>query len=302
MATHASQAGHTRGQIYDARVSLLFLLLFIGVTAQPAALHAQRVVGTVLEDRSRTPVADAQVALVDNTGTTRSIISTDSSGGFALSAPAGRYTIHVLRLGYQTYNSPVIELAAGETVTVKIRLGVGAVPLDPIRVSARSGAARGGIAEFYNRRDNPARSGGYFISRKDLDRNPTTRTTTLLMRVPNVELVPLARGTFDTERYFIRFRGGANSTGSCSPAIYLNGVRIQQNESVTVDEYIDPSQLEGVEVYNRTASAPLQYTNNNDCGVVAFWTRIAEPGGEGDWKRLAVGFALVGGFIVLLIR
>jgi hypothetical protein len=298
MATHALQAGHARR---DARVSPSILLL-IGMTAHPAALHAQRVAGAVVEDRSRAPVVDAQVALVDDAGTTRSIMSTDSSGSFALSALAGRYTIHVLRLGYQTYNSPMIELAAGETVSVEIRLGVGAVPLDPIRVSARSGAARGGVAEFYSRRDDPARSGGYFISRKDLDRNPTTRTTTLLMRVPNIELVPLARGTFDTERYFIRFRGGANSTGSCSPAIYLNGVRIQQNENVTVDEYIDPTQLEGVEIYNRTASAPLQYTNNNDCGVVAFWTRAAEQGGEGGWKRLAVGFALLGGFVVLLVR
>jgi hypothetical protein len=278
------------------------MFVLIAVAGRPADLEGQRIVGTVLVDRTRIPIVDAQVALVDKGATTRSIMSTDSTGGFVLSAAAGQYTIHVSRLGYQEYSSPVIELAAGETVSVEISLGVNAVPLDPIRVVARSSAIRGGVAEFYDRRDDPARTGGYFFSREDLDRNPVSRTTTLLVRVPNVELVPLARGTFDTERYFIRFRGGANGTGSCSPAVYLDGVRIQQNERVTLDEYVDPWQLEGIEVYNRTAIAPVQYTGNNDCGVVAFWTRAPEQGGEGGWKRLAVGFAFVGGFLVLLAR
>jgi hypothetical protein len=302
MAAYAPQLNYAHWRHGNACVSLLLLLVFVDVIVQPAELLAQRVVGTVLEDRSRTPIVDAQVALVDQHTATRSVISTDSSGEFVLSVSAGRYTIHVLRLGYQAYISPVLELQAGETVAVEISMGVGAVPLDPIRVVTRSAAPRGGVAEFYERRDDPARYGGYFFSREDLDRGAIARTTTLLMRVPNLELVPLARGEYDTERYFIRFRGGVNGTGSCSPALYLDGVRIQQTEGVTVDEYFDPSRIEGIEVYNRTATAPAQYTGNNDCGVVAFWTRAPAQGRGGGWKRLAVGFAFVGGFVVLLTR
>jgi hypothetical protein len=302
MAAYALQVNYTHCRPANACVCLLLLLVFVDVIVQPAQLLAQRVVGTVLEDRSHTPIVDAQVALVDQHAATRSVISTDSSGGFVLSVPAGRYTIHVLRLGYQAYTSPVLELQAGETIAVEISMGVGAVPLDPIRVVTRSAPRHGGVAEFYERRDDPARSGGYFFSREDLDRSAIARTTTLLMRVPNIELVPLARGVYDTERYFIRFRGGVNGTGSCSPALYLDGVRIQQTEGVTVDEYFDPSQLEGIEVYNRTAAAPVQYSGNNDCGVVAFWTRVPAQGREAGWKRLAVGFAFVGGFVVLLTR
>lgn len=301
MTPHASRVRSTPWRHGNACVFLLFVLVTIGA-ARPSALVAQRLVGTVLEDQSRTAIVDAQVALVDQGATARSMVETDSGGAFVLSAPAGRYTIQVTRLGYQTYSSPAIELGAGETVTVEISLGVGAVPLDPVRVVARSTALRGGVAEFYRRRDDPARSGGYFFSREDLDRSAVARTTTLLMRVPNIELVPLARGTFDTERYFVRLRGGATGLGSCSPALYLDGVRIQQNERVTVDEYFDPSQLEGIEVYNRTATAPVQYTGNNDCGVVAFWTRAPEQGGQGGWKRLAIGFGLAGGLLVLIAR
>jgi hypothetical protein len=259
------------------------------------------VVGFVIEDGTRAPVGAAQVALTDASGTTRSTVSTDSTGAFVLAAPAGRYTISVARIGYQSYTSAAIELAVGETVSVEIRLGVGAVPLEPLRVTARSSALPGGVAAFYRRRDDPARAGGYFLGRDELSRNPASRTTTVLMRVPNIELVSLARGTFDTERYLIRLRGGTDGTGSCSPAVYLDGVRIQQNERVTIDEYIDPSQLEGVEVYNRMASAPALYGGNNNCGVVGFWTHAPEQGADWGWKRLAVGFAAVGAFIVLLI-
>lgn len=268
----------------------------------PRAAAGQRIAGLVLEDSARSPIAGVQISLVDEDGVRRSAVLTDSTGGFVLSMRAGTYRLDAERLGYQAYTSDLIEIGAGETMGVEIRLGIGAVPLEPLRVTARSSLPHARAAEFYRRRGDPAHSAGYFVDREDLDRNAVSRTTTVLSRVPAITLIPVARVPTDTERYLIYLRGGTNVGGTCAPALYLDGVRIQQNASVTIDEFVDPSQLEGVEVYSRASVAPAEFGGGNDCGVVAFWSRVPEQGGDGGWKRLAIGFGSLGALLLFLIR
>ena len=276
----------------------------IGVEAR--ALAAQRVTGVVVDDVSRAPVVQALVALIDDLGVQRSTLLTDSAGGFAFVLQSGRYVLRVERLGYETYTSPVLVLEAAGTAVLEVRLGVGAVPLEPLLVSVRS-TPPGRAAEFHERRNDPGRAGGFFLTREDIDRSPAARPTDLLVRIPSIVLIRTTpQGVSPQnapEHYIVHLRGstGASGQGSCGPAIYLDGVRIRQSENATVDWLLDPSQLEGVEVYSRASFAPAQYGAGNDCGVILFWTRAGEEGRDWNWKRVTVGLAGLSVFLGLLL-
>jgi hypothetical protein len=268
--------------------------------ARPA--HAQRIMGIVLEDASRTPVVEAQVTVVHAGGAPRTTIHTDSLGRFVVAVPSGRYNILVERIGYQAFTSSVLSVGDGETLSAEIRLGVGAVPLQPLVVTARSIPPRGRAADFYARRDDPARAAGFFVTRDDIERGAPARTTDVLVRIPTVALV--SNGPLGSENYMIFLRGsaGANVDGRCLPSLFIDGIRVHQNDNASVNDRIDPSQLEGVEVYSRAAFAPAEFAGGNDCGVVAFWTRVAESGNDWNWKRIGAGLASIGAFLALVLR
>lgn len=268
----------------------------VAVAASAERAQAQRITGLVVEEGSRTPVREAQVVLFAPEGAIRAEAVTDSSGVFAFSAPAGEYSLHVDRLGYEAYTSPFLELGDAEAVSLEIRLGIGAVPLEPLIVTARSVQTRGRATEFHERRTDPARPGGYFLTREDMERGIGGRTTDVLARVPVILLRPTAPRGAPPEQgmgtYLIHLRGsGGGSNSSCAPALYVDGVRFSQSSATTVDDFTEPGRLEGVEVYARASFVPAQYAVGNACGVLLFWTRPAEDGSDWNWKRIAVGAA-----------
>src|SRR5215213_3706907 len=101
------------------RRSTLLLALFLA--ALPAALGAQAVTGTVVDQQSGAPVPGALVTLVTGEGRVRAQALTDRAGAFSLRAPAaGRYTLRAERIGYAAAASRPLELAAGQTVTYRL--------------------------------------------------------------------------------------------------------------------------------------------------------------------------------------
>jgi hypothetical protein len=106
--------------------------------------------------------------------------------------------------------------------------------------------------------------------------------------MPSVRVVPVNRNGNPNgmTTNLVLMRGGA--VGMCSPAIYLDGVRIDQSSSFPIDDLVNPSILEGIEVYT-LAGAPAEFLSFNSCGVILFWTREGERGGRGGWLRHAIG-------------
>ncbi len=84
-----------------------------------APLGAQTVRGVLVDDDAR-PVAGVVVVLVDAGGAANGGAVTDAQGRFALTAARpGRYTVRAERTGYRTAEA-VVELAAGQTVDVRL--------------------------------------------------------------------------------------------------------------------------------------------------------------------------------------
>ena len=79
------------------------------------ALTAQTLRGDLVGAVSGQPVGYALLLLVDSTGRERVRTLSDGSGQFVLAAPSpGTYRVRVLRIGYQSFESPTMVLDAGE--------------------------------------------------------------------------------------------------------------------------------------------------------------------------------------------
>jgi len=263
--------------------------------AWPCVAGAQVVVGTVREEGSRAPIPDAEVVLSARiAGGAPARAVTDSAGAFRAGlSGTGSYTVRVTRIGYVTFVSEPFAVAGGETVALEIRLGRNAIPLDPLIVTARTTDSR--LAGFHERRH--ARFFGRYLTREDIDSRPATRTTDLLQSVPGVTLQRVrARGRGD--RSLIMMRGPA---GNCEPAIYIDGLRVQQSADASIDDALNPDMIEGVEVYTSSAGAPSQFVQPGACGLVLFWTRQgdATSGPRLNLKRAVIGAAFVAAILLL---
>jgi Carboxypeptidase regulatory-like domain/CarboxypepD_reg-like domain len=109
---------------------------FVSV-ASVAAAGAQAVRGIVV-DNAGTPVPGVVVQLLDASSRASGRALTNERGEFRLSAAAGTYRIHTLRIGFRPTDSEPISLQAGADVTRRIVLTDLPVGLDTVRVAGRN--------------------------------------------------------------------------------------------------------------------------------------------------------------------
>lgn len=112
--------------------------LAAAMLAAASGLGAQIVRGSVLLPDS-TSAAGVIVVASDAKGSVAAQALTAENGAFELRLPgAGRYDVHVLRIGFRPTVVPALDLAAGETKTVPIVLRGEAIVLAAVTVRGRS--------------------------------------------------------------------------------------------------------------------------------------------------------------------
>lgn len=271
-------------------VKRLLITGILMLCAAASGAEAQVVSGVVVDERSRTAVAGAEVELLPERQRDGARVRTDSTGRFALPAPrAGMYRLQVRHESYMTYQVDSVQIGIGEVVSLEIRMGRDAVPLQPLVVTARRTAMY--MAGFEDRR----KAGfGRFLTREDFDVHASTRVSDLLRNLQGLSFRSAGGGGS-----MIYMRGG---TGLCQPAIWLDGVQVRQYPGNTMDDILTPDIIEAVEMYTSVASAPTQYLSG-PCGVLMLWTRRGSGAGgqPWQWKKLLIGLGAAAG-LVLLIR
>ena len=272
-----------RGCVAVPRVLVVLGILAIGA---PRSAEAQVVRGTVVAAADRTPVADVRLLLRDADGTTRAAAISSESGAFVLNSDAsGMVRLEVKHIGYANWQTANFALASDAEIEVEVKLGIEAIPLEPLTVITRRSVGSGRLAAYERRASAPGRVGGYFLDRGDLERRPAASTTGLVLGAPGMSVRP-AGSAGGLDRNVIM-------SGDCVARTFIDGVRFQQTPMTSVDDLIVPGALEGVEVYPRARSAPLQYQDltHPECGV-------APDGGWGR-GRVAVGFGVLLGIVTL---
>jgi hypothetical protein len=249
----------------------------------PGATAGQTIRGVVFEEDTDIPVVGAQLEVLRADSTPERLVTSDRRGAFEVQVHlSGTYLLLASHLSYTGGGPARVEIGEHEVVTVILRMGRTAVPLEPLVVTARS-ADR--LAGFY-RRAGALRS-GYFLTREDIERQRAAVASQLLSMTPGVWLSPADRGSILTMR---------GLGGRCPATVLLDGLPVAQELGMSIDEFTAPGLLEGVEIYPPNTPVPLDLpTYTNDCGVVAFWSRRSAT------RPLTLKRAIVAGAIAALI-
>jgi hypothetical protein len=273
---------------------LVLLLAPLATTLWSGGIHGQQVMGRVVDQATGQHVEGAAVALSDREGVTRVRAVTGRDGRFVLAAGAsGSYVLSVSRFGYQPMESDPILIDPDERLVVEVRLGVDAIPLEPLVVTGRRNISPA-IAAFYERLEAGRRSGqGHFISRAEIEEFRPSRTTDLLRSVSGMRVDRSRGGRGDV----VRMRGG------CIPAVYIDGTHINRMDARhSVDEYVVPSAIEGIEVYRGAGRSVGHYYDPRGCGVVLVWTQRGElvDGAPMRWRTVGIVVGALLGLILLV--
>jgi len=238
--------------------SALFFLL--GLLALASPLRAQLLSGTLMEAESRAILPGGVVTLLDRDSAVVAQLRTDSAGAFSFTlAKHGSYRLRGEQPGYRTAVSPELALGVQDTLEVEFSLARNEVVLEPLVVRARNRRLTAAARLFYQR----AEAGGFgtFITREDIEKAHPARTTDLFHRIPGVRMTEMMGGSDVTIR------------GGCRPTLYVDGIRVDGYRSI--DDLVQPLDVEGLEVYRSAHTAPAEYTGLlAGCAVVLVWTRI----------------------------
>lgn len=250
------------GRIVAERLTFLLLLW----PAQSIAQQLGTVTGSVT-DTVETPMVQARITAVG----TKLVAVTGVDGRFLLAdVPAGLQILNVRMLGQKAILLPV-EVVAGETLHVQVRLEIEPVPLHPVEVTAEAAVAPQ-LRGFYERR---SRGAGFFITREEIGRMRPGLFTDVLRRVPGIRLQPV-RGPSGSSYQAVT--GRVSGPRACPMLYYMDGVPFPVTGDVGINTLIQPEDIAALEVYSGASRVPLQFHSSNaHCGVIVIWTYSGEP-------------------------
>jgi hypothetical protein len=257
------------------------------VSTHTGAQQAARIIdGSVVDVRERA-VPLATITVVGGPSTV-----SDDSGHFRLAvAHNTRVVFDVKRVGYMPSR---IALVDGGDTTLSVLLLPATRELPGVEVTdTRAGPP--GLAGFEQRMRERQRGAGsgHFFTAKEIEAMQPLRVTQVVENVPSI----VVRRT-GGDRFAIY--GKATSGGECAATVYLDGVRIAGAGDVlmgrdrrgrpvvmrgddgggsSIDQFVTPTELAGVETYARAILAPVRLQPNDanamKCAIVAFWTKHA---------------------------
>lgn len=170
-----------------------------------APLHGQTLIGRIIDDSTRLPVASAVIRLMNDRETDVSRDVSDSGGKFVLVASRqGRFRMHFQRVGYQPILTQPFQLRAGQTAQYQLLVhAVSPFALDTLTVEGRL-VVPVKLADFNRRR---VLGFGEFITWREFQVWYPRAVTDVIRRLTVFEVLPnSARSPGD---HSVRFRASA---------------------------------------------------------------------------------------------
>ena len=252
-----------------------------------APTHAQTGVirGQVLDGASMRPLGDAQV-VVSGSGIGQ---LTNSSGRFVLlNVPAGEHTVRVTLLGYDAAEQTV-PVTAGQTATTEIEMSPTAIALDEIVVT--------GLGVETRRR--ALGTSVEVLSADDFELAPVQSVDQLLQGRVTGATVSATSANPGTGS-LINFRGVSSVFGAQTPVIYVDGVRIdndQATSAITGGEQSSAlsdlltTDIDRIEI-TRGGAASTLFGSDAATGVIQIFTKKGAPGTARITARVEQGIEM----------
>lgn len=250
-------------ELEGSRNRLIYRDLFIGGATKsaatgPATLRGTGAVRGVVRTATGRPLRDARLVLW---GSGRED-TTSATGQFIMpSLPTGTYSMEVRALGFLPKRVPV-DLRDSAEVTADFAMDAFVPSLDTMRVRADRPNPLNPLVDFERRK---RMGGGYFVDETQLARRNPIFMSDIFRMVPGTTVMP---ADMIGDRIFMR---GLAGSGSCTPTVFLNGVRTVSTDG-SLDNLVNPQAVKAVEVYSRTGSTPPQFDAQNGCGSIVIWT------------------------------
>lgn len=271
--------------LHPGVVTAVELQLLFGTSA------TGRVLGQVRDARNDRPVAAASVSVPGRPEAAQS----NSRGYFVLSGlPVGEHELSVRHLGY----APLVQqvtVARGLTTEAMIGLSPDPVELAPL-VAVATRSRRLETTGFYERREwGELTGGGEFFTAEDIARRNPMRISHMIADVPGVRLGNCGVQAHGCHLYSTRASAGFSGQG-CKLDVYIDGTRVirgsderhageevplpilrmtrMSNVNETVNDFVLPVEIEGLEVYTGAASLPAEFSGYDArCGAVVITTK-----------------------------
>lgn len=256
------------------RTLIAVTVLLAGASIPAMAQQTGSIRGQVVAQATLRPLSGVQVVV---TGTSRGVL-TDERGQFLLvGVPAGSHDLRVQHLGYGSVGR-TIRVVGNGAVEANFELSERAIALDGIVVTGQPGETR--------RREVGAAVASIEADRRVRENGIGTLNQLLQGREPGVTSIG-ASGTAGAAGTLV-LRGMTSVTQTNSPAVYIDGVRIDTSEkplfllglggqTTSRLNDIDPADIERVEVV-RGAAASALYGSEASSGVIQIFTKKGVPG------------------------
>jgi hypothetical protein len=291
-----------RSKPVPCRRAGLLALAAMGALMVPAGANGQTIRGVVLEEGTTTPIAAAEVEVTAADWTYSAV--TNEAGWFQVHLrEPGQYVLRPSHMSYTASGSDTVTVARHEIVTVVVRMGQAAIPLEPLVVATRTFHPLKG---FYDRMEHGRR--GYFVKRDFIDRRLGLRPSQLVDMTPGIR-VDRPSSVLGSDFTSTITMWGVG--GRCAANVFLDGLPVPAGIT-SIDELTSADQLEGVEIYDSFAAAPEIFYSmfqlhgldsdgfRRQCGVVAYWSR-RDIYQRRHWLRWALGVGLAG-MVYLMTR
>ena len=237
-------------------------LVACGILLVPLSVRAQNpgMVSGVVTDSAGAPVFGAEVTIRDSTFR----VFTDEQGVFhVIGLPVGSVAVFVRRMGFAPYTAPV-SLSDANPRVEDLHVMLAALPtvLTPVMVNSQRVNYTGRLAGYYQRLEK--RSGGYFITRDQIDKENPRTLSQLLLHVPGITPYKGRAGAQG-----IRMRGRL-----CWPLVWIDGTPMPAGD-VDLDAFA-PQTIHGIELYLGSTTAPTRFILgrvDNSCGTIVLWSR-----------------------------
>lgn len=254
------------------------LLAAAALLLAPGPAPAQSLVrGRLIDAASGGAIVRGTVVISANRGRWQRATLSDSAGGFHFEdVSPGPYRLRATRVGYREVVGQ-LGLSADSLVEVELRMSVASVVMEPVTVTSRSTRDVSPVLRgFYARMQHGA---GRFITREEIEARHPVRVTDLLRSVPNLQAA-VPRGPTGMSGSVMTHAGSA---GRCGVVFFVDGTRVNEpsmpgrpsmRDNLSIDDYVVPEEVEGIEVYRGESDTPAEFTSRwVQCGTVVIWTR-----------------------------
>jgi len=221
---------------------------------------------------SGNPIYGAAVSLVGRDTSFAKAAQTDSLGAYRISAAAGAYRVRITRIGYAPFETANVILQTDSIISRDVFLKPEPASLPSVDITEKPvvAATPANPHKFDLFLERRSRGFGFFLTHDEIRAKSVYKVQQLLQSISGIK-VRQDRLAWKLQSQHCSGKGipGTGDDESRRPLIFIDGHLTKGVEEL---DLIDPSQIEGLEVYQGAGELPAEAIGQA-CFAIFIWLR-----------------------------